>query len=147
MFNSIYTHISGEAPAYEGNGLTAADVTASLLKTPEKSGWRGESLSAEDFTDEFTLGDPISVVLKSSKSFYHPGQQVDVLYIIRDSQGKVVGSLTGLEKKIWKDIWASGDTMVGELNVPNVPSYPGQFTLNILIDGKLLAAADFTVVS
>ncbi|MDO5400215.1 MAG: fibronectin type III domain-containing protein [Eubacteriales bacterium] len=146
VFNSVQTHTSGQAPAYEKNGLAAGDVTARLLKTPEKAGWRYESLSAEDFTSEFTPGESISVVLESSKTFYHPGEQVSVLFVIRDADGRVISSLTGQQKKIWKEIWEGGDTKLGELDVPNAPDYAGDYTLNILIDGQLLAEADFTII-
>lgn len=147
VFNSIQNHTSSQAPAYEENGLAAGDVTAKLLKTPDKDGWRYTDVSDEDYTDTFSLDDPISVVLESGKNFYHPGDEVEVLYVIRDAQGNVLDNLTGQEKRIWREIWESGDTRIGELDIPNTPGYAGTFTLNILIDGKLLAEADFTIAS
>jgi len=145
VINQVYSYASPAAERFDQHGLSANSVTAQLLKTPEKKDWRYESISDSDFTDTFTVGDNISVVLRSEASFYLPGNETHVLYVFRDMHGNVISDLVSQEKIYWKNIWAGGDVKTGELDIPTTLTTAGNYLLDICMDGMLIAQLSLTV--
>ena len=145
IFNNTHTYTCPEAADFEGNGLTRDDITGNLLKTPEEEDWRFDSMSKDDFTTEFTSGDSISIVLQTEESFYLPGTQMEVMYIIRDAYGNVIPSLASREQRIWKDIWEGGNYRTGELDLPKAPTAAGDYSVTVYFDSCVVASVEFTV--
>ena len=67
------------------------------------------------------------------------------MYVIRDAEGNVLPKLISRETRIWKDIWYAGNYHNGELTIPEVPADPGQYTVDIYFNSKIMASANFTV--
>ena len=132
-----------EAEKFDNFGLTSEQVSARLLVTPELQNWRFESISEDDFTDTFAVGDPISIVLQSDSGFYLPGNEVRILYLYTDAFGNAIADLVHQEKMYWKNI--GGDAKTGELDIPIAPDAPGNYLLNIFIDNKAVAQAPLTI--
>ena len=145
VFNSVHNHTVPEAKALELNGLTADMLTADLLKTPEEAKWYYENIQEEDLTDTFSSGDNISIVLRSSGSFYLPGSEVKVLYVIQDSYGNILSELVAEDRFYWKDLWNGGDVKNGELDLPAAPTAAGEYVLNLYFDGMSVAQLPFTI--
>lgn len=145
IFNNVHTCTIADAPTFEANKLTADMLTIDLLKTPEEENWYYENISAEQLTDQFQSGDRISIALRSSDTFYLPGSRTAVLFAIRDSYGNVLSQHTTLEEIVWKNIWTGGDSKNGELNVPNAPTNPGSYVLDLYFDGMHVAELPFTI--
>lgn len=139
------TYTTGASQNYQGNQLRYEDITAKLVETPEKKDWHTETLGADAFRQDFTVGDDISLTLQTGATFYRPGTNVSVLFLIRDSSGTVLPECTVQQVRPWRDLWEGGSSSNAELNIPRLPSYSGQFTVNVLVDGMLLAQADFTL--
>ena len=95
--------------------------------------------------DTFNSGESISVVLKAGDNFYLPETEIAVMYVIRDAEGNVLPKLISRETRIWKDIWYAGNYHNGELTIPEVPADPGQYTVDIYFNSKIMASAKFTV--
>ncbi len=66
---------------------------------------------------------------------------VHLLYVLRDSSGSVV-SLQSRDDVAWNSLW-DGGIFVG--SVDETPQTAGDYTLEIYIDGRLLASQDFSV--
>ena len=145
VYGSTYRYECPEAEEYNANRLSAENLESWLLKTPDSAGWRYETVGSDAFTDEFTPGDGISLVLHSTTDFYLPGTQVNVLYVIRDFLGNVIPDLTAQETLTWSKIWDGGDVHYGELNVPSTPLFPGEYTLDVYIDGSALTSLPFRI--
>ena len=145
LFNNVHTYTCPEASAFEEYGLSVDMLTVDLLKTPDKDTWYYENISDEELTDQFASGDNISIVLRSSGSFYLPGAEVDIQYVIRDSYGNVLPDFVSEEMTYWKKIWTGGDSKNGELDVPKVPTTPGDYVLNLYFDGMAAAQLNFTI--
>ena len=145
VFSNVYTCTLPEAEAYEGNALTADTIEGFLLKTPAQAGWSFETISKEDYTDQFSVGDGISVVLHGTTDFYLPGSALHVMYVIEDAHGNVLPDLIGVYDTYWKQLWYAGDYHYGELTVPNVPQTAGEYTLRIYFDGMLVTRLPFTI--
>lgn len=144
IFNNVHSYTAPEAAVYEGNSFDVNKLSVDLVKTPEGD-WNFESIQTSDFTTEFASGDPISIVLRNSENFYLPGSRIKVLYVIRDSYGNVLSRYVSEQTLVWKDIWNGGDTRNGELDIPSVPTNPGQYKLQLYFDGMSVAEKDFTI--
>lgn len=145
VLNSVHTFECPEPETFNNYSLSADTVTAHLLQTPEKSNWSYESISDSDFTDTFSIGDRISVVLQAEAPFYLPGNETRILYVYTDAHGNALSDLTRQEKAYWKNIWSGGDAKTGELDVPSSPDSVGSYILNIYFDGMLMSQVPFTV--
>lgn len=145
IFNSTHTFTTKVPEKFAEYSYVPDNVSVKLLKTPEGSFWRYETVGNDDFTTQFAPGDGISVALSSSTSFYLPGYDLHILYVIRDTDGNILGEYLAEDKTHWKDIWLGGNSKNGELDVPKVPAEPGDYVLNIYFDGKTAAELPFTI--
>lgn len=145
IFNNVHKYATAAAETFEANHLTVDMLTIDLLKTPEDGNWYFENISSDQLTDQFQAGDPISIALRSSDSFYLPGSKTTVLYVIRDSYGNVLAQHTKAEEIVWKSIWTGGDSKNGELDLPSTPANPGNYVLNLYFDGMHVADLPFTL--
>ena len=141
--NSSYSCPAGEAlNQFEFQMDT---LQADLLKTPEQDKWYCDNLNPDAYTTTFASGDSISVALRNSESFYLPGTEVEVLYVIRDAYGNVLPDYLSSENVYWKNIWLGGSSKNGELTVPAVPTSPGNYVLDLYVEGMTLAELPFTI--
>ena len=97
------------------------------------------------FTDTFLSGESISVGVRSRNSFYLPGTEVEILYVIRDAYGNVLPEYLASEKVFWKNIWAGGDARCGEFTIPKVPENTGSYELTLIVEGMEMAKLPFTI--
>lgn len=144
VFNNYHSFVCPEAEAFSFEGLSSDKVTAHLLVTPQQEDWHLEN-TGEAFMDTFKPGESISVVLKAGDNFYLPETEIAVMYVIRDAEGNVLPKLISRETRIWKDIWYAGNYHNGELTIPEVPADPGQYTVDIYFNSKIMASSNFTV--
>lgn len=145
VFNNNFTYTTEAAEIYSDNGMKIEDLTIDLLKTPSEENWTYESLQDASFTDTFAVGDSASVVIRSASTFYMPGYETKVLYVYRNSYGNVLTDLVSEETYYWKNIWQAGDPKIGELDLPELPSNPGDYVLQIYFNGKTVAELDFHI--
>lgn len=145
IFSNVYSCTLPDAEAFNENALTADKIEGSLLKTPADTKWTFESLSSEDYTDQFSVGDGISVVLHGTTDFYLPGYELEILCVIEDGHGNVLPELTSQINTYWKEFWYAGDYHYGELTVPSVPQSAGTYELRIYFDGMSVIRLPFTI--
>lgn len=147
IFGNVYDYACPEAEdfTFPDAGLTAQDMEAHLVKTPDKEGWLFDSMSESDFTDQFQVGDGISIVLHGTTNFHLPGLELKMLYVIEDAHGNVFPDLTSESSDWWKELWYAGDYHYGELDVPTVPKNPGSYQLTLYFNGMKVASLPFTI--
>ena len=145
VLGGVQTYTCPDAADFNQFEFSAATLQADLLKTPEADRWRCENVGEDAFTDTFASGEGISVALRNSESFYLPGTEVEILYVIRDAYGNVLPDYVAAEKVYWKNIWLGGNAKNGELNLPKVPSSPGSYVLHLFVDGMAMAELPFTI--
>jgi len=141
VYGSTYRYECPKAADYSGNRLSAADVESWLLKTPDASGRYSEAAKA----DTFTPNDGISLALHTTADFYRPSTKVTVLYVIRDFLGNAIPELTAQEQILWSQIWDKYDSHYGYLDVPHTPLSPGEYTLDVYIDGAAFTTLPFHI--
>ena len=117
-----------------------------LLKTPEKTNWNHKDVYTSDFTTTFRSGDSISMMLYYMVNYYIYHEDITILYVIRDAEGKVVSDLISIENKDWNDdMWNGPDYHYCCLNIPKVPTEPGEYTLSLYFDGMAITVVNFSV--
>lgn len=119
-------------------------IQAHLLVTPFEN-WSYKHVTPGYYTSTFKVGQPISVLLYSPRNFYVNRGDVSILYVIRNSEGKVMTELTGQDVMDWRDMWVNTDYHYCELDLPNIPQEPGEYTLFLYFNGGAVTSLTFTV--
>jgi len=145
IFSNVHQFTTASAEMFDFEGVTGEKILPHLLKTPAEQDWTYESIDNDDFTDTFSSGDPISVVLQGTVGFYIPDADINAMYVIRDAEGNVRYDLVTQETLNWKDLWYDGDPRYGELDLPVAPAEAGSYTVEIYFNDFALTSADFTI--
>ena len=145
VLGGTLTYSCPEASAFNQFEFSAENAEAKLLRTPDQTKWYCENVDDSEYTDTFVSGESISVAVRNSKSFYLPGTEVEVLYVIRDAYGNVLPDYVAVQKVFWKNLWAGGDARCGEFTIPNVPESAGSYELSLIVDGMEMAKLPFTI--
>ena len=145
VLGGVQSYACPQAAAFNQFEFSAENAEAKLLRTPNQSKWYSENVDESAYTDTFIAGESISVAVRSSKTFYLPGTEVEVLYIVRDAYGNVLPDYLSVQKVFWKNLWAGGDARCGEFTLPKVPENAGSYELSLIVDGMELARLPFTV--
>lgn len=115
----------------------------SLWPVPDFEGWIYADL--RNRKNEFTAEEKIAVCVELNFQTWSD-REVHLRYAVRDSEGNVVNDVA--TTVVWDDMWyrrrhASAIPMpVGEDGM----NIPGEYTLELYLDGKLFAFIDFTIV-
>ena len=144
IYNNVFTYRTNAAESFQEHNIKVDNLSMYLLKTPEDENWRGEDMT-ESFINTFAPGETVSVVLHSANDFYVPSNETHIMYVFRSSYGSVLPELVSMESIAWKKIWFGGDHQYGELAIPRTPTAPGQYTLELYFNGKLVKSADYIV--
>jgi hypothetical protein len=145
VFNNRIYHQASDAQPFTQHNFVQENVTIDLLKTPEDPEWAFETISESDFTNTFEVGASASMVLRSSSAVYLPGSNTQILFVFRDAYDNVLPEMVLEESLIWKNIWMSGDSKIGELDIPSLPHIPGNYKLQLYINGCFVREFDITI--
>ena len=116
---------------------------ANLLVTPENANWTYQDVSKSDYTSTFTSGQKASLLLHLNQSFYTYSTDITVMYVFRNSEGKVINDLVSQVSTNWSDMWDGANYRYCELDIPAIPSEPGDYTLYIYFNN--LAASTISL--
>lgn len=145
IFDNILNYETPNAEIFQQYNLLAEEIVANLLVTPEVEGWTYRDVTEEDFTSTFTQAQPISLFLHADKEFHFLREDVNLLYVIRDENGNVLSELTAQETRSWWDMWVDVDHHYCELDLPNIPQNPGEYSLALYFNGYAVLSMDFTI--
>jgi len=146
IFSNTYSYTCPNVPDYEDHSFSVEKTVAYLTVTPDKKNWTSGDVSKEDYSDTFSAGQPISVILYCSGRFYIPSDEISVLFVIRNSEGQVIPSLTSQTMTDWHDLWVAHSSSYAELDIPTIPSELGSYTLQIYFNERFVASANFSIV-
>ncbi len=140
------TDVYQNAPQAFYRKVQAAHFFVNLLKTPENENWNHTHVNQGMYTTTFAPGDGISVLMYYMKDFYIRHEDITVMYVIRDENGKVLSDYIAIEKLDWRDdLWNGPNYHYCGLDMPLVPAEPGKYTLGIYFDGLAMTAVEFTI--
>ncbi len=135
-----------EATEFKQYGLSASQIQSSLCRTPVKDGWTYEDVADSDYTTSFAPGESASLVLYTSARFYLKTDETTVMFVIRNSDGKVVSSLTRTKVSPWRELWP-GTGKYCYLDIPVMPTDLGDYTLDVYFNGATALTKNFSVSS
>lgn len=144
LFANTYHHTCSNVGTFDAHGVASENVSPYLLKTPEGE-WLTETVSEDDFVNSFAPGDPISMVLRVNIGFNLPHDEMNILFVIRDGNGNVLSEYVAEDTMDWYDIWFDGDYHDAELDLPKVPTAPGEYTVNLYFNHSFVTTATFSI--
>lgn len=145
VFNSNHSYDCPEAEVFFGHALSTYKITGKLLNTPAKEGWSYKDVSKNDYTDTFASGSKISMLLHASVNFYIPEDPTNILYVIRDAEGNVLPELTAQETLDWYTMWINTDYHYCELDIPKVPTQPGDYSVSLYFNNMSVIVMNFSI--
>ena len=126
------------------NGAKTESITMNLLTTPETEDWTHKDVSEDDFITAFPVDAKASVLLTNSEKMSYPNTATEILYVIRNAEGKVQPKLLRTVTTPWNTIWKNKNCT---LDIPVMPSETGDYTLEIYFNGALAATKEFKVTA
>lgn len=118
---------------------------ANLLVTPEKENWSNEDVSRSDYTSTLKSGQKASLLLHLNQSFYTYKTDMTIMYVFRNSEGKVLVDLVAQYATDWNDMWDGANYRYCELDIPAMPTEPGDYTLYIYFNNLAASTVSFTI--
>lgn len=135
-----------EATAFNRFGLSADKIQSSLCHTPANEDWTYEDVDNDSYTTSYAQGESASLVLYTNARFYLKTDEIAVMFIIRDAEGKVIPTLVRTKISPWRDLW-SDDAKYCYLDLPVMPADLGDYTLEVYFDGAIALTKNFSIIS
>ena len=139
------------APVFESDEckVSQSDINNKLgvqmLITPDIVNWTYSLVSKDDFTTTFHSGEKVSLLLHLNANFITPGVPVNVLFVIRDSNGDVLHNHVSQTETDWATLWYPDNYQYAELDIPSVPQEPGTYTLYLYFNNAAVTSIKFTI--
>ena len=146
VFGGTAEHPGIEETKFKRYGLSAEQIQSSLCRTPDKESWTHEDVADSDYTTSYAPGESASLVLYTSARFYLEKDETTVMFVIRNSDGKVIPSLVRTKVSPWRDLWPG----VGKycyLDIPVMPTEYGEYTLEVYFNGATALTKNFSIIS
>ena len=146
VFGGTAEHPGIEETKFKRYGLSAEQIQSSLCRTPDKESWTHEDVADSDYTTSYAPGESASLVLYTSARFYLEKDETTVMFVIRNSDGKVIPSLVRTKVSPWRDLWPG----VGKycyLDIPVMPTEYGEYTLEVYFNGATALTKSFSIFS
>lgn len=129
-----------EVADFEGYKVTSEDMEFKMCRTPSNSNWDRYDLSKSDYTTEFTVGEKASFLVRLKRSYSTSNDSIETLFVIRDEAGTVISAET--YSNTWTKMWYKNYC---ELDIPNIPQTPGNYTISIYFNSAFAYEGTFTV--
>jgi hypothetical protein len=129
-----------EAVQFSGYGVTAANMTFSMCLTPNKANWDRYDLKASDYTTTFTAGQKASFLVQMATQYGVSTDEIVTTFVIRDANNHLQSSNSTTET--WKKMWHK---RYCELDIPQMPTAPGTYTIDIYFNDMFVTSQTFTV--
>lgn len=140
VFNNKFSYTAGPVQVFSGYGVTADDMSFSMCRTPSYSNWSWYDLYSSSYTDTFESGEKASFVVKLNSSYEISDDYVDILFVVRNSKMEIV--CTSSTASSWTYMW---DNRYCELDIPTMPTEPGNYSIDIFFNGMAAARDYFTI--
>lgn len=145
VFGGSQTYTCPAAPVYTGHQTSGDNISCRLLVTPEDENWTYTAISNNSSNHSFAAGQPLSVVLQSVYGNYLDYEDINILYVFRDTTLGASGELIGEAVCNWHDLWNSNNSQYAELDIPVAPTKAGDYVLDIYFNGMSVASANLTI--
>ncbi len=141
IFSNTAQHELPSGENFAGFGITAADIQVKMCLRPEREFWNWTHVGSESFTTSFAVGQRAGFVLALRKDALSAPDSTLVTYTVKDSQGNLIHLDTATS--LWSNLIQGKN---GALNIPFMPDQPGQYSISIYFNGKLVTVQNFSIV-
>lgn len=134
---------SADVPAagvFGNYGLSASDISVTLCKAPEADSWSYSDVPESSLTSDFTVGDSVGILLRTTRTYNIDYTTIVAMYVVKDTSGVPVCVST--TSATWEAMWSNGRCT---LEVPQIPSVPGSYILEVYLSGDLLTSQALTI--
>lgn len=140
VLGNVHKHKTPDAEEFSGYGVKASNMTFKMCKRPSKNKWDRFDLKKSDYTTSFEVDQKASFVIQLKKSYTKSSKKIAILFVIRDANGNIVNSSTATQ--VWKNMWTN---KYCELDIPETPTNPGEYTISVYFNGGLANMQNFTI--
>ena len=141
VFGGDTTYQTPEAPKFDGYLITSDKIVFKMCKRPNKNNWSYTNVPDKDYTDTFKVGTKAAFVARLRNKYNTSADVITTMYVIRDKDGKLISSET--TGQTWTSMWYK---YYGELDIPSIPSVPGDYTIEVYFNGAWVHEQSFKVV-
>ena len=138
VFTDTHSVTTKAAPSFDKYKIAAKDIVFTMCVTPDKPDWtyRDVEIKTQTFKPGQKASFTMSLLLAPGDSY----DMITIMYVIRDEQGNVLSDDTQTVQWIvmWKDYR-------GELDVPALPTEPGNYSIDIYFNGCFVKNEKFTI--
>ena len=145
IFNGSLDYTCPAAKSYSRDQNASNPITCRLLITPEDENWNYTAIADGSTNQSFPAGQPLSAVLQSQYGNFLDYEDINILYVFRDTAKGTSAELIGEEVINWHDLWNESASNYAELNIPVAPTKPGSYVLDIYFNGMSAASANLTI--
>lgn len=146
VFGGSAQHPGIEATMFNQHGLSADKIQSSLCHTPDLETWTYEDVDTTDYTTSYAQGESASLVLYTNARFYLKSVDTNVMFVIRDAEGKVIPNLVRTKTASWRDLWPD-DGKYCYLNLPVMPTDIGSYSIEVYFNGALALTKNFSIIN
>ncbi len=139
-FGGQASYQSPAAPTFSGYLVTAENFIFLMCPTPDRPAWGQNDVPESAYTTTFAPGAQASFAIFLNKKYDISDDSIESLVVIRDSSGNVVNTLT--VERTWTEMWYRG---FSKLDLPALPSLPGEYTAEVYYNGTHVATKRFTI--
>ena len=130
---------TASAQDFSGYGMERNSMTFQLCRRPGDN-WDWDDIPDADFTSTYALGDSIGLVGKLDGEYANSDDMITAQYVIRDFSGNLI--VYSHNEQTWNEMWSNAHT---ELNIPELPTAAGDYTLTVYFNGKFVSQKAFSL--
>ena len=139
IYGGSYTYHVPGAKDFDQYSLPASYIDVYLGKTPSEEKWTYRNV---ENSSSFAAGDSVTMVLNATKKFYTYAENVEITFVIRNSNSQAVLELTNSYTKGWQKLW---NNYYATLSVPAMPNIPGDYTMELYFNGDFVSSNPFSI--
>ncbi len=133
-----------EAGGFNSYNVDSSKIQASLCPTPKKANWTYKDVSDKSYTSTYAAGSQVSMVVYTPDRPNASIDQITILFVIRDAEGKVIPQLVKTTTGVWNNLWNNRGRYCG-LDIPLIPSIPGSYTVSVYFNGAHMITKNLIV--
>ena len=140
VFDGTYTCTAGEVEIFSGYGVSAENMTVYMVHTPEVADWDRYDLNWDDYTNTYAPGDKVSLLIQLDTKYNTSYDLITTMFVVRDMDGNLI--CTSTSESSWIYMWYQ---FYCELDIPTMPTAPGEYNLNVYFNNKAISQLQFTI--
>ena len=139
IFGGSSSYTVPKAKDFDQYSLPASYIDTYLGKTPAEEKWTHSDVEK---TNVFASGDSVTMVLNATMKFNGSTENVDITFVIRNSNGQAMSELTSSYTKVWNKMW---NNFYATLSVPALPTTAGDYTMELYFNGNFVSSNPFSI--